>query len=337
MTSLSRTAPLPTVKARPDTARRDLAFLVLLAVAGFAIPHLGVSRLMLSLLTQATISAILATSVGFLVRQCGYVSFGHAAFYGGSAYLLGLIAAHSGLPAEVAIIAAPLIILVVSFLLAFIMLRTSGVAFSMLSLAVSQACFEVMMKWRDIANGEDGIAIRLPREIFGLPLKLFQRSESMFLICWGALLLVILGLWLLSRSHFGTLTRAIKNNEERARFIGYRTMVPRAIMIALSAFIASIAGLLFGLYNAFVTPTSLDWSLSGEALIIAIIGGTRTIWGPALGAFLFFFLRDLSGDYTTHWQAIVGIALILITVMLPSGISGALVTGWNRIKGGRHG
>lgn len=306
------------------------------AAVGFALPFLGVPMTTISLLAQASIVGVLATAVGFLVRQSGFVSFGHAAFYGGSAYLIALLAAHSKLSAEVILIAAPFIVLVAGFSLAFIMLRTSGVAYSMLSLAAAQACYELMMKWRSIANGEDGLAIKLPREVFGMPLSIFQRPDSMFMICWGVLVVIVLALWFLSRSHFGTLTLAIKNNEERVRFLGYETLLPRAIIIALSAFIAAIGGVLFALYNGFVTPAALHWSLSGEALVIAIIGGTRAAWGPALGAFIFIFLRDIAGNNTTHWQGIVGITLIVVTVLLPNGLSGALVTLWSRVRGGTN-
>src|SRR3546814_9779242 len=85
----------------------------------------------------------------------------------------------------------------------------------MLSLAAGQACYELMMKWSSIANGEDGLAITLPREVFGLPLSIFQRPDSMFMISWAVLIIVVVCLWFLSLSHFGTLTLAIKNNEER--------------------------------------------------------------------------------------------------------------------------
>src|SRR3546814_3674291 len=95
------------------------------------------------------------------------------------------------------------------------------------------------------------------------------------MISWAVLMIVVVCLWFLGLSHFGTLTLAIKNNEELVRFLGYETLLPRAIIIAFSAFIAAIGGALFALYNGFVTPMALHWSLSGEALVIAIIGGTR--------------------------------------------------------------
>lgn len=335
MSSISPTVPVGAERR----SRRNLA-LVLLGVAvaliGFALPSLGLPRNLLSLLTSATMTAILATGVGFLVRQAGLTSFGHAAFYGGAAYLVVLMSVYTGLPGEVVVLSAPFIATLAAFVLSFVLLRTSGVAFSMLSLAVAQALYELMMRWRDIANGEDGLRMRLPREIFGLKLRFFQSADTMFIVSWSVLVLVIIALVLLARSHFGTLTLAIKNNEERARFIGYRTLIPRTIVIAVSAFVAALGGTLFALYNGYVTPGLLHWSLSGEALIIAIIGGVRSVWGPALGAFIFVILRDLAGNYTTHWQSIVGLVLIAVVLLIPNGVSGLIDRLVARGRGGNN-
>lgn len=337
---MSETSNLSAALVEAPAARRGLAFpltLAVVAVAGALVPgHIG-SALLLTLLTQATIGAVLATSVGFLIRQNGLVSFGHAAFFGGAAYLVALAAQSGVVPAEVVVIAAVLVPAVVAFAIAFVMLRVSGVAFSMLTLAVAEALHELMMRWRELANGEDGLPVRLPGTLFSLPIATFQRPETMFVVCWIVLMALIASLWLLSRSHLGTLTLAIQDNEERARFIGYETLVPRAIVFALSAGIAATGGVLFALYNGFVTPDVLHWSLSGEALVMAIIGGARTLWGPALGAVVFFFLRDAAGSYTEHWQALIGIVLITVTVALPTGLSGAIGLIASRVRGGRHG
>lgn len=337
---MSETSNLSAALAEAPMARRGIAFpvtLALVAVAGALVPgHMG-SALLLTLLTQATIGAVLATSVGILIRQNGLVSFGHAAFFGGAAYIVALAAQSGIVSAEVVVVAAVLVPVVVAFAVAFVMLRVSGVAFSMLTLAVAEALHELMMRWRELANGEDGLPVRLPSTLFGLPIATFQRPETMFVVCWIVLMALIAVLWVLSRSHLGTLTLAIQDNEERARFIGYETLVPRAIVFALSAGIAAMGGVLFALYNGFVTPDVLHWSLSGEALVMAIIGGARTLWGPALGAVVFFFLRDAAGSYTEHWQALIGIVLITVTVALPMGLSGAIVLLASRIKGGRNG
>lgn len=309
------------------------AIMVIFAALGFGFQYLGLSVLMFSLLTQATITAILATSVGYLVRQCGLVSFGHAAFYGGAVYLLALGLQCLDWPPALILVGAPLVVVIAAFILAFLLLRAHGVAFSMLTLAVAQGCHELVMQWRGLANGEDGIAIDLPRTIFGIPVSIFQSPETMFLVCWVSLFIVLMLLWFLSRSHIGTLSVAIRENEERARFIGYETIIPRAFMIAVSAAVACVSGILFALYNGFVTPSVLDWSLSGEVLAVALIGGARQVWGPALGAFVFFVIRDVAGDYTDHWQGIVGLLLILVMLTMPGGLSGALTSMVTAIKG----
>jgi len=294
---------------------------VALAIAGSLAPMLLDSPLVLTLLTQAVISAVLATSVGFLVRQNGLVSFGHAAFYGLAGYLVALSMAHQVASIELSIIAAIVLPALLAFVLGLLFLRLAGVAFSMLTLAVAQAFHEIFLRWRELANGEDGMRVQLPGTIFGADVTIFQNPQSMFIVCWIALIVVLLSLWILTRSHFGTLTLAIRENEERVRFIGYATNTPRALVYAISAAIGALSGVLFALYNGFVTPEVLHWGLSGEILVMAIIGGTRQVWGPALGAVLFFFLKGALGDVTEHWPAIMGTLLILVVVSMPGGLS----------------
>ena len=324
-----------------EPARNDFAFYLivgcLIAVGDFALPFIGLPKNVLSLLTTASISAILATGVGFLVRQAGLSSFGHAAFYGGAAYAIALLVKYTSFSSEFIIIATPLLITALSVVISLILLRTNGIAFSMLSLAMAQALYELVMKWRDLANGEDGLRIRFAREVFGLKLSFFQKADTMFLVTWAALVIMVVIVVAVSRSNFGVLTIAIKNNEERARFLGYRTFWPQVVVLSLSAFIAAVGGTLFALYNGYVTPSLLHWTLSGEALIIAIIGGTRSVWAPAVGAFVFVVLRDISGNYTTHWQSIVGLTLIVIVLTLPNGIGGAITAFTDRFGGRKNG
>ena len=326
------------VAGAPPVARSRgygfLAGLLVIGAAGCALPVLVASPLFLTLMTQAAINAVLATGVGFLVRQNGTVSFGHAAFLGQSAYPAAQLMKH-GVAAELAIVLAVALPTLFALLLGVVIVRITGVAFSMLTLAVAQAFHELVLRWRELANGDDGMAIPFPAQVFGVDMATFQQPASMFLVCWVALIAVILGLWLLSRSRFGTLTLAIRENEERARFIGYRTVLPRAIIYAVSAAVAALGGLLFALYNGFVSPGTLHWSLSGEALIMAIIGGPRLIWGPALGGVIFFFIKNAAGDFTDHWPAVIGVTLILVTVLMPRGVGGLIVWGLSRLGGRR--
>ncbi|MBZ0123740.1 MAG: branched-chain amino acid ABC transporter permease [Roseovarius sp.] len=301
------------------------ALAALAALFGAFLPGLIGSVLLLSLMTQAVIGAITATGVGLLFRQNGVVSFGHAAFYGATAYIVGLSMRYGLLPMELAIPAALVLPPVLAFLLGLIIVRIPGVAFAMLTLAVGQAFYEFALKARDITVGDDGFAVAFPAHVFGISIRTFQHPSSMFVICWVLLIVVLLALHLFAASPLGRITVAIRENEERARFIGSRTILPRALVYALSAFVASIAGVMAVLYNGFVSPDMLHWSLSGSVLIMAIIGGPNYLWGPALGAVVFFFIKDFAGNLTEHWPGIIGIIVILTTLMLREGLAGAFV------------
>jgi branched-chain amino acid transport system permease protein len=301
---------------------RWLLFGVLLA--GFALPAVVNSPLLMTLLAQAVFSALLATAVGCLIRLNGVVSFGHAAFFGVAGYIVALSLKHQWMPAELAIILALLAPTLVAFVLGLVIVRIPGVAFSMLTLAIGQAFHEFAVKARHATGGDDGLAISLPSRLFGLESAALQRPHIAFLIGWLVLSLVLIGLALLARSPSGRLMEAIRENEERARFIGFGTVTLRAAALAVSAFIAALAGVLFALYNAFVSPEMLHWSQSGTALIMAIIGGPTILWGPALGAVVIFLFKDAAGSLTEHWQGLIGITLIVITVAIPAGLGGVL-------------
>jgi branched-chain amino acid transport system permease protein len=312
-----------------------VAIAIVLVVAGFSLSLAVGSTLLLSLMVQATINGIFATSVGTLLRLNGLVSFGHAAFYGLAVYVVAISLKQYGMAPALAVLLALLMPTLLAFLIALATSEVPGVAFSMLTLALGEAFFEVAMKARAITGGEDGFSFRIPRDFLGLHGVLFQRPQSMFLICWGVLVVVLLGVSLLCSSRFGKLVIAIWENEERSRFLGYKTRVRRASIFAISAFIASIAGVLNALYSGFASPDLLHWGVSGSALIMVIIGGHKLLWGPAFGAIVFFFFKDVVGDYTEHWQAIVGSMLILVTLLIPQGLGGVLSGTFRTITRGR--
>ena len=289
-----RTDALKSSGGRLRTAWLTLGLVLL----GLALSTLVGSVLLMSLLTQAVISALLATAVGALIRLNGVVSFGHAAFFGIAGYTVALSLKNQWMSAEVAIIVALALPTALAFVLGLVIVRIPGVAFSMLTLAVGQAFHEFAIKARHATGGDDGLTITLAPRLFGFDAAALQRPHTAFLISWVVLILVLVSLYLLVRSPSGKLMEAIRENEERARFIGFETVVMRATALAISAFIAALSGVLFALYNAFVSPETLHWSLSGSALIMAIIGGPTLIWGPALGALIFLFFKDAAGNFT---------------------------------------
>jgi branched-chain amino acid transport system permease protein len=322
MTTFER---LDTYSIHSLRAQAPFALLAVAAIGvGMVAPKVIGSPLLLTLMVPAIINAVLATSVGMLFKFNGVISFGHAAFYGLGMYTLGLVINDLGIAAELAIVLSLVIPTLLAFVLGLRIVSISGAAFAMLTLAIGQAFYEIALKARGLTNGDDGVTFNMPDTIFGIDSSAYRQPETMFIICWVVLVLTILGLTLLSHSRFGRVAIAIRENEERARFIGYTTRIHRALVFALSALIAAVAGVLAGLYAAYTSPESLTADVSGSALIMAITGGPKLIWGPALGAVIFFLFKDIVGDYTEHWQAILGIAVIVVIVLIPQGIGGLL-------------
>ena len=299
----------------------------LLLFAGFALvgpaaAFLVPSTLIQSLLTQATIYAIFALGVGILIRQNGMVSFGHAAFFGLPAYVIGAVLPLGLIPPELIIIGGLAATALMAFLVGLVIVRVHGIAFGMLTLAIGQAVYEAATRLRGLTGGHDGLSLDLPRFLFGLPLKTFQQPGSMLIVTWLVLALMLAVAFLFAKSRYGLLSEAIRDNEERVRFLGYRTLVPRALTFALSALVTAAGGVLFALYNAFVSPETVHWTASGSALIMAILGGASAPWGPVAGAFTYFFLKEAVGSFTTHWLSIIGVSLIVVTVVFPAGLVG---------------
>lgn len=332
---MSSVMSVPTMKPMVKSAMGLPALLGLVAVflaVGGVINLIVPSALLMSLLTQAVIFAIFALGVGFLLKQNGMVSFGHALFFGMSGYLVGIGINGLGWSAGFTIVATILVIGFLAFLLALVIVRVHGIAFSMLTLAIGQGFFVVMSGATGMTGGADGMTINFPDRIFGIDLGVYQTPSSMFLLCWAVLVVLIFVLTLLLRTRFGPLTEAIRENEERVRFIGYRTLVPRASVFAISAMITALGGVLSSLYTSFISPESLHWSMSGSVLIMVILGGSRALWGPVVGAVIYYLFRDYLGEHTTHWMGIFGMCLIAVIVLWPSGVAGGVTYFVNRFQ-----
>lgn len=314
---------------------RLLASSVVALVLGVA-AALGIgSAKVLSLMTQATIYAVFALGVGLLLRQNGMVSFGHALFFGAAGYAVAIMLQLKTASPEMIVLIALGGISVFAFVIGLVIVRVPGVAFGMLTLAVGQMAYLAASRSRGVTGGADGMSVEWPSTLFGVSTSVLLRPDAMLILSWSTLVLLLLGLALLLRGRFGAITEATRDNEERARFIGIETLVPRAAIYALSAAVTSVAGVLAALNTGFVSPENLHWSVSGVALMMVVVGGTRALWGPALGAVIYFLTKDVLGEHAQHWLAIFGIALIIVIVFAPEGISGVLTRlAFGRAKAG---
>lgn len=295
---------------------------VLALILGAAVAFGVSSSTLLSLLTQSIIYAVFALGVGVLLKQNGMVSFGHALFFGGASYLVGILLQLQLVSAELAILVALLGVTLAAFLIGLVIVRVPGVAFGMLTLAIGQMFFLTASRARGLTGGADGMNIDWPSRLFGFPMSQMLKPATMFLICWTTLVVVMFLLAWLMRTRFGAITEAVRDNEERARFIGITTLLPRAAVYALSALVTSVAGVLSALNTGFVSPESLHWSLSGVALMMVVVGGFKALWGPAVGAVVYFMFKDILGEHATHWMTIFGMALITVIVFSPTGVAG---------------
>ena len=313
--------------------------LSLLALAGgVAIMLLTTSSSLLGMFTQAVIYAIFALGVGVLLTQNGLVRFGHALYFGAAGYGMGVILALGWMPAEWAIPVVLVAIGVLAFLIGLVIVRVPGIAFGMLTLAIGQMAYLMASRARGITGGADGMSVNWPTTLFGFSQSMLLKPAMLFMIAWTVMVLVTFALLWILRTRFGSITEAIRDNEERARFIGITTTVPRAAVYALSAVVTGVAGLLSSFNTGFVSPENLHWSVSAITLLMVVVGGFKTAIGPIVGAIIYFLFKDLLGEYATHSMAIFGAALILVIVFSPDGIVGGVqrLRKGGSLQGGRR-
>ena len=281
----------------------------------------------LSLMIEILIFAIFAMSLDLLLGYAGLVSFGHAASFGLGGYVVAYVAERHDanllltLPLAVGVTGA------VAFVVGFFALRTSGLYFLMLTLAFSQMFFGLAVKWSDVTGGTDGLIVSRPWFGFGAKedaLHTFGRNEDFY---WLALA-GFLGAWLvlarLVRSPFGHTLRGIKENEARLAALGYDTRRFKMVAFVIAGALAGLAGMLLASFNRHAGVDMLYWTVSGEAIIMVLIGGAGTLTGPILGAALVRLLPSYASSYTDRWESILGLVFILFVLFAPQGIHGLL-------------
>ena len=278
---------------------------------------------------RVLIYAMAAASLNLALGYGGMVSFGHAAFFGGGAYIVGILAAEGVRSAWIAWPAAVALAAVAALAIGAMSLRTRGVYFIMITLAFAQMMYYVFVSLKAY-GGDDGLS--LPgRSRLGLGLDL--RHE----VTWYFVVLALLAavLYLLHRivhSRFGRVIEAIRENEARAAAIGYPVYRYKLACFVISGAIAGLAGALIANQSGYVGPGVLHWIQSGTLMVMVILGGVGRFWGGPLGAAALLTLEEalsgsaLLGPYALHWQLPVGVILLAVVLFAPQGIAG-LVAG----------
>ncbi|WP_220183200.1 branched-chain amino acid ABC transporter permease [Sphaerisporangium album] len=263
--------------------------------------------------------ALFACALDLLLGFTGLLSFGHAAFWGGGAYVAGLVAVHSGLPFPVAVLAGAAFAAVLAVPIGYLSVRLRGIYFAMVTLAFAQMVYFLVNQWRDLTGGENGLQ-GVPRELFGLDL-----SDS-FVYYYVALPLVLAGfvaVWRIVRSPFGRVLMSIRDNTARAQALGYPVDRYKLLAFVLSACLSGLAGGLFAIGHGFASLESVYWTTSGQAVMMVVLGGIGTLWGGVLGAALVVELNDYLVTAGFEGIGIVtGTIFVLIVLVFRRGIWG---------------
>jgi branched-chain amino acid transport system ATP-binding protein len=304
-----------------------LIALAALIALPFAMRALGLT---INTATMAVILAIAALGLNLLVGYTGLTSFGHSAWFGITAYAAGLAQLH-WFPNQILLpIALALVfIAALSTIVGFLILRRRGVYFALLTLALAALTYTVAFRWTDVTGGEDGLG-GLKRGSIG-PVDLDNAlSYYMFvaLIALGVLFLLLR----LTRSPFGHVLVAIRENQLRATFQGYPVEIYKLVAFVMSAVVTGLAGTLLGFQTYLVSADSVSVPFSGELLAMVVIGGMHSILGPALGALFFILFRELFSIWTANWLLWFGLVFVGFVLFSPSGLVGIWQTILRRLR-----
>ena len=281
-------------------------------VAG--IPLCG-SDYLIDLTTEIAIYALFALSLNVLVGYAGNVSFGHAAYFAVGGYACAILLTTCEWPLYASLPAAVLFSAVCAAAIGFFCVRLSDIYFAMLTLAFAMLVWSVAFKWRSLTGGDDGyVGVALP--------QLLQSRTALYYFCQTVVWASIAALWMICHSPFGRVLTAIRENPMRADFVGIDTRLLRWAAFVVAGTFAGVAGALFAMYNRGMYVESAFWPESAQVLIMVLLGGMYSFFGPALGAVLLYLLDVLANQYTEYWPAVLGTILLLVVLVAPDGVVG---------------
>ncbi|EKS28960.1 branched-chain amino acid ABC transporter permease [Afipia felis] len=276
--------------------------------------------------TRVVILGLAAMSLNFLLGYTGVLSFGHAAYFGLGAYGAGLMLRYLYPSTGLAIIFGVLIGAFAAAIIGPMIIRLRGVYFAMVTIAFGQVFYFIAFRWHSVTGGDDGLTGwgRLPIDLGFTTLDIQGNSRLFYFFVLAIFAIAVAVMAWVLRSPFGHTLIAIRENERRARFLGIP--IDRHIWMSwtISCAFVSLAGALYALLNNFVDPRALYWTQSGDFVIMAVLGGMRSFWGPLIGAAIFVVLQDYLSSQTENWMSFVGVFFVLIVLFFPRGVLGAL-------------
>jgi branched-chain amino acid transport system permease protein len=284
------------------------------------------------LITYGLVMAVAALGFNLLLGYTGLLSFGHSAYFGSGAYAVAFIMRDFGVHSiELCILGGVLGTLVITALFGFVCVRHTRIFFGILTLALSQVLWSLAFKFFWVTGGTDGLRVDSAKlSLLGGLIDFkgpgsYQRFiYSYYYYVLALFVVATVVMWVIVHSPFGKALQAIRDNETRAQFVGVRVRRYRWIAFMISGAFTALAGILWVPLNGLTTPDVLYWPFSGEIVFMTVLGGFRTFTGPIVGAMAFNYLKTYAVASTEYWQLLLGVVLLFLVVVLPTGIVGTL-------------
>jgi branched-chain amino acid transport system permease protein len=276
--------------------------------------------------SQVVVLGLAAMALNFLLGYTGVLSFGHAAYFGLGAYGAAMTIRYLAPSTGLSLVVGTLVGTIAAAIIGPLIIRLRGVYFAMVTIAFGQVFYFIAFRWNSVTGGDDGLTgwTRLPLHLgfATIDIQNDPRAFYYFVLVMFALAVGVMA-WLL-RSPFGRTLIAIRENERRARFLGIPVDQHIWMSWVVSCCFVSLAGALYALLNNFVDPRALYWTQSGDFVIMAVLGGMRSFWGPLIGAAIYVVLRDYLSSLTENWMSFIGLFFVLVVLFFPRGVLGMI-------------
>ena len=309
------------------SARAKLAWTVVLWIVLLTMPYwMGAIGGYTELASRVLILGLGAMAVNFLLGFTGVLSFGHAAYFGLGAYGAAMSIKFFAPSTALAIVVGVVVGTLAAALVGALIVKLRGVYFAMVTIAFGQVFYFIAFRWNSVTGGDDGLTgwHREPLRLGFTTIDIVGNDKAYYYLVLLLFALAVTAMGLLLRSPLGRSLIAIRENERRARFLGIPVEQHIWIAFVLSGLFAALAGTLYSLLSNFTDPRSLHWTLSGNFVIMAVLGGMRSFWGPLLGAAIFVVLQDYVSSHTQNWMSVIGIFFVLVVSFFPRGVLGIL-------------
>jgi branched-chain amino acid transport system permease protein len=278
------------------------------------------------LATRIVVMGLAAMSLNFLLGFTGVLSFGHAAYFGLGAYGAAMAIKYLDAGTIPAMALGVVVATFAAMVIGALIVRRRGVYFAMVTIAFGQVFYFLAFRWNSVTGGDDGLTgwHRLPIDFGFAKLDIFGNDKAFYYFALVVFGVCVAAMATLLSSPFGRSLTAIRENERRARFLGVPVEFHIWLSFVISCLFVGVAGALYALLNNFTDPRALRFDLSGNLVIMAVLGGMRSFWGPLIGAAIFVALQDYVSSRTENWMSIIGLVFVLVVRFFPRGVLGML-------------